>query len=279
MQASDTSPKSRVIVGYRFSEVQCFAEPLGNGVSLEMTLIPAGEFLMGSPENELERRDREGPQHPVRVPQFFLGTYPVTQAQWRAVTAFPKVEIDLESYPSRFKGDNRPVEQVSWLHAVEFCRRLSRHTGRDYRLPSEAEWEYACRAGTQTPFHFGETLTTALANYNGKYTYGEGVEGKYRKETTEVGSFPANGFGLYDMHGNVWEWCEDDWHENYNEAPRDGSAWVEKDNRTETRKVLRGGSWFNLPRYCRSAYRDGGAPGDVGSLIGFRVACGVARTL
>ena len=153
-----------------------------------------------------------------------MGKYPVTQAQWRFVAAqLPQVNRELEIDPSRFKGDNLPVETISWLDAEEFCQRLSHHTGRLYRLPSEAEWEYACRAGTTTPFHFGETISPEFANYNGEYTYGNGEKGVYRKQTTPVGSFQvANPFGLYDIHGNVWEWCADDWHKNYQGAPSDG---------------------------------------------------------
>ncbi len=166
----------------------------------------------------------------------------------------PKIQRDLNGDPSEFKGDNRPVERVSWNDAVEFCQRLSQQTGQDYRLPSEAEWEYACRAGTKTPFHFGETLDSSLANYNATETYGEGVKGEYRKQTTNVGVFPANAFGLYDMHGNVWEWCADCWHENYKDAPTDGSVWL-ADNLSD-RRIVRGGSWCYLPRYCRSAYRN-----------------------
>jgi formylglycine-generating enzyme required for sulfatase activity len=166
---------------------------------------------------------------------------------------------------------------VSWDDAIEFCARLSKATGREYRLPSEAEWEYACRAGTTTPFHFGETITTDLANYNGNYTYGSGSKGQYRKQTTDVGSFPANAFGLHDMHGNVWEWCQDNWHENYNGAPTDGSAWVDE-NANQNIMILRGGSWFNYPWFCRSAFRlDYGADGR-NSIFGFRVVCAAART-
>ncbi len=138
-------------------------------------------------------------------------------------------EKGLAPDPSRFKGDNRPVDQVSWADAQEFCKRLSVKTGKDYCLPSEAEWEYACRAGTTTPFHFGETITTELANYDGNSTYNNGPKGEYREETTDVGLFPANDWGLYDMHGSLWEWCEDDYHSDYNGAPDDGSAWVESD--------------------------------------------------
>ncbi|MBP0004121.1 MAG: formylglycine-generating enzyme family protein [Cyanobacteria bacterium SBC] len=275
VQTQDTSLKHRVITGYRRGQAQYFVEDLGNGIKLEMMLIPGGEFLMGSPKDEVDRFDRENSQHLVQVPQFFLGKYPVTQAQWRAIAS------EIKSDPSRFKGENRPVEQVSWLNAVEFCRRLADKTGRPYRLPSEAEWEYACRAGTKTPFHFGKTITTKLVNYNGNYTYGHGVKGEYREETTPVGNFPANAFGLYDMHGNVWEWCEDDWHENYQDenAPTDGSAWIENNNRIKTRKVLRGGSWGDEPGGCRSACRGRVDPGFTNVSIGFRVACGVARTL
>ena len=157
-----------VTINKRQGQNQYYEEPIALGVRpLEMMRIPAGAFLMGSPEDELQRLDREGPQHEVRVPQFFMAKYPVTQAQWRAVAAMPQVDRELEADPSRFKVADRPVDQVSWEEAVEFCVRLSAHTGRPYRLPSEAEWEYACRAGTTTPFHFGETITTELANYRG----------------------------------------------------------------------------------------------------------------
>ncbi|MFM6342595.1 MAG: formylglycine-generating enzyme family protein, partial [Dolichospermum sp.] len=202
------------------------------------------------------------------------GKYPITQAQWQAVAALPQVNQELKPNPSRFKGANRPVEQVSWHDAVEFCARLSNYTKRPYRLPSEAEWEYACRAGTTTPFHFGETMTTDLANYNGNYTYGDGSKGVYREETTEVGSFKiANEFGLYDMHGNVWEWCQDDWHNNYEGAPTDGSAWIS--NNTKSDKLLRGGCWYGNPANCRSASRNYVDAGFDRYNSGFRVVCGV----
>ena len=256
-----------------------FIQDLANDTQLEMMLIPGGTFVMGSPPEELERMDKESPQHSVTVQPFFMGKYQVTQAQWRFVAQLPQVNKELDPDPSNFKGDNRPVEQVSWEDAVEFCLRLSQYTGRTYRLPSEAEWEYACRAGTKTPFHFGETITTDLANYNGKFTYGDGVEGINRGETTEVGSFGvANNFGLYDMHGNVWEWCQDDWHRNYEGAPIDRSAWLnnEEDNND---KLLRGGSWFDIPGYCRSASRNNVNLVNVNNGIGFRVVCsGAART-
>jgi formylglycine-generating enzyme required for sulfatase activity len=254
-------------------------EKLGDNLTLEMVSIPGDTFIMGSLPEELEHQENESPQHSVTVQPFFMGKYQVTQAQWRFVAQLPQVNRDLEQDPSRFKGDNRPVEQVSWEDAVEFCDRLSQYTGRTYRLPSEAEWEYACRAGTTTPFHFGETITTDLANYDGNSTYGNGVKGVYRKETTEVGSFGvANNFGLYDMHGNVWEWCQDNWHSNYEGAPTDGNAWLDNEESSD-RKLLRGGSWLNNARHCRSAFRDRLSRDIRFYFYGFRVVCsGAART-
>ena len=176
----------------------------------------------------------------------------------------------LDPNPAFFEGANRPVENVNWVEAMEFCRRLSQRTKLDYTLPSEAQWEYACRAGSTTPFAFGETLTPDLANYDGNYTYGSGPKGQYRQQTTEVGSFAANGWGLQDMHGNVWEWCLDPWHDSYRGAPADGSAWTAGGGKTW---LLRGGSWLNLPRGCRSASRLNIHPGNRYSHLGFRVCC------
>ena len=253
-----------------------FTENLGNYALLEMVAIPGGQFLMGSPENEPERSNDESPQHTVTIQPFYMGKFPVTQAQWKAVAALPKVKIDLNPDPSYFKGANRPVENVSWDDAIEFCARLSNKTGKPYRLPSEAEWEYAARAGTTTPFHFGETITTDLANYDGNYTYGSGPKGEYREQTTEVGKFPPNAFGLYDMHGSIWEWCQDAWHDSYEGAPADGTAWMsENDNNS---RLLRGGSWYYDPWDCRSAnrYRNARVNGDVN--VGFRVVVARLRT-
>lgn len=253
------------------------AENLGNGVTLEMVAIPGGTFLMGSPTDEPERKDSESPQHSVSIKPFFMGKFPITQAQWQAVAGFPKVKIDLNPEPSYFKGANRPVETIFWYRAEEFCARLSQKTGRTYRLPSEAEWEYACRAGTTTPFHFGETITTDLANYNGNNTYGSGAKGIYRKQTSDVGTFPANAFGLYDMHGNVWEWCADHWHENYINAPNDKTIWLSSNE--ASKRVLRGGSCDGNPRLCRSASRNNNDAGfSSHSGIGFRVVCAAAWT-
>jgi formylglycine-generating enzyme required for sulfatase activity len=275
---------------------------LPGNIDLEMVSIPEGQFWMGSPEGE--GYDWEKPQHLVKIAPFFIGKTPITQQQWRAVASLPKEQIELNPKPSHFKGDtiitegmsalaavnasfesdNLPVERVSWQDAIEFCARLSRYTGMNYRLPSEAEWEYACRAiqnpeelvkgvgdiPVYPPFHFGETITSELANYDGSFTYKEEPEGQYRAETTPVRSFLPNAFGLYDMHGNVWEWCLDPWHKNYEGAPSDGGVWdgnnnnyhyhnildninvLIKDGRTH---VLRGGYWDDHPRDCRSASR------------------------
>jgi formylglycine-generating enzyme required for sulfatase activity len=226
---------------------------------------------MGSPETEEGRNHFEGPQHRVEVPEFLMGKYPVTQAQYQAI---------MGENPSRFSGTNNPVEKVSWHQAKAFCKRLSEKTGREYRLPSEAEWEYVCRAGTTTPFHFGETITTDLANYDGNYIYGKGKKGKYRRKTTPVGSFPPNAFGLYDLHGNVREWCEDVWHENYEGAPNDGSAWLTRGNHNN--RVRRGGSWYSYPRLCRCASRGRDLPFIVNAydgVLGFRVVSSAVRTL
>jgi formylglycine-generating enzyme required for sulfatase activity len=239
--------------------------------SPEMVVIPESTFLMGSPEDEPERDGDEGPLHEVTVSPFFMSKYPITQSQWRFVAQLPQINRALDPEPSSFKGDVRPVEQVSWHDAVEFCDRLSAYTKRTYRLPTEAEWEYACRAGTTTPFHTGETITTELANYDGTFTYGQPAKGVYRNETTDVESFPPNAFGLFDMHGNVWEWCLDHWHENYDNAPTDGSAWLTDDENAA--HVIRGGSWMYFARCCRSASRGRDDPDFRGRNLGFRVVC------
>jgi formylglycine-generating enzyme required for sulfatase activity len=251
-----------------------YKEELAEGVVITMVQIPEGEYLMGSPPNEDGRNDDEGPQHRVRLPRFFMGQTPVTQAQWKVVAGWTKQERELPPDPSSFKGPNRPVEQVNWTEAIEFCKRLSQRSGKKYTLPSEAQWEYACRAGMTTPFHFGETLTSELANYDATYTYANGPKGEYRQQTTPVGIFPANAWGLQDMHGNVWEWCLDHWHASYVGAPEDGSAWLEEKATKDKERLLRGGSWFGRPQVCRSAFRDGSPPGgrDVYG-GGFRVCC------
>ncbi len=252
-------------------QAKFFKEDLGNGVILEMVSIPAGEFEMGSPSGEKERDRDESPQHKVSVPAFFMGKFAVTQAQYQEV---------IGSNPSHFQGDNRPVEQVSWNDAMKFCQKLSEKTGRNYRLPSEAEWEYACRAGTTTPFHFGATLTSNLANYRGTSTYQSEPKGEYREQTTPVGSFSPNAFGLYDMHGNVWEWCENYWHKSYNGALEAGTAWLSSRLLSiSNRQVIRGGSWYSNPWGCRSANRARYTRDGRSYRLGLRVVCSSALGL
>jgi len=250
----------RVISNTR-QQAKYLVEDLGNGVTLEMVYIPAGAFLMGFPNNEVSREDREGPQHRVTLPTFWMSKFQITQAQWQAM---------MGTNPSYFKGSLQlPVENVSWEEANAFCLKLSLKTGKTYRLPSEAEWEYACRAGTTTPFYFGETITPELVNYNGNYNYVAGPKGVYREKTTPVGSFPPNDFGLFDMHGNVWEWCADVWHDNYHGAPTDGSVW--ETGGDHSYRLLRGGSWHDNAVWCRAAYRSGSTPDCRGNSVGLRV--------
>jgi formylglycine-generating enzyme required for sulfatase activity len=274
------------------STAQCYTEPLddlGDALPLQMVLVPGGKFLMGSPDGEPERFDNEGPQHEVTIPQFFMGRYPITQAQWKAVAALPQVDRRLKEDPSSFKGNknnpasfkgnkNNPVENVSWYDVVEFCARLEKYTKHPYRLPSEAEWEYACRAGTKTPFYFGRMITTDIANYNGNYNYKDSPKGEYRRETTSVNHFGiANAFGLSDMHGNVWEWCADHYHEDYNGASTDGKPRLREDKKEELH-VLRGGSWIRYPGHCRSACRKWATPDYKGYDAGMRVCCSSPRS-
>ncbi len=267
---------SKVTLNRSRNQAQYFIEDLGNGVTLEMVSIPGGSFIMGALLEEKGSNNRQRPQHKVKIKPFFMGKFQVTQAQWRAVASLPKVNRDLDLNPSHFKGNRLPVERVSWYDVVEFCARLSKLTRREYRLPSEAEWEYACRAGTTTPFYCGETITTDLANYNGNYTYASEPKGEKREKTTAVGSFPPNAFGLYDMHGNVWEWCDDTWHTDYRNAPKDGSSWIKKGDNNFY--LIRGGSWDAIPSFCRSAVRFDLACGSRDVNVGFRVVCVAPRT-
>jgi formylglycine-generating enzyme required for sulfatase activity len=257
----------KVVVNKSPGQAKRFIEDLGNGIKLEMVAIPGGEFMMGAPATEESSRDNERPQHRVKVPSFYMGRYTVTQAQYEAL---------MGENPSVSKGKDLPVENVSWTEAQDFCRRLTKRSKGQYSLPSEAQWEYACRAGTTTPFYFGGTIGTDVANYNGNYTYGDGIKGKYLCKTTPVGSFDvANDFGLSDMHGNLWEWCEDTWHNDYSNAPTDGTAWAE---RNLSDHVLRGGSWLNYPINCRSANRIRDVTVYQLFNFGFRVVYAPART-
>ena len=230
-----------------------FTEDLGNGIKLEMVLIPGGEFMMGSPKGEGENDER--PQHDVSIQSFYMGKYPITQEQYQKI---------MGGNPPEFKISKNPVERVSWDDAIDFCNALSRIIGRRYFLPSEAEWEYACRAGTNTPYYFGETITNRQANFGGNVG-----------QTTSVGQYQPNAFGLYDMHGNVWEWCQDNLHENYQGAPNDGIAWISGKSDI---KVRRGGSWSLNPSGCRSAYRLNPTRDSRNDRFGFRVVCVAPRT-
>ena len=267
--AKPKQKKIEIIRLDRHRQGRKLVEQIAENINLEMVYVPSGSFTMGSSLEEASSLSRERPQHLVDVPAFFMGKYPITQAQYESV---------MGSNPSRFKdkpdSPSRPVEQVSWEDAQEFCKKLSELTGREYRLPSEAQWEYACRAGTTTPFHFGETISTKVANYNGEYVYGMDEKGENRKQITPVDYFGvANEFGLCDMHGNVWEWCEDDWHGKYEGAPMDGSAWIDSKSKesNKTSHSLRGGSWLYDPVDCRSAFRTFSDLDSRYNDLGFRV--------
>jgi uncharacterized protein (TIGR02996 family) len=228
---------------------------LPGGVPMTFSFIPPGAFLMGS--NHPDGRAQEKPVHRVEVPHgFFMGVCPVTQAQWKGV---------IGTKPSRFKGPKRPVEQVSCDDCQEFCAKLSDLVGRRVELPMEVEWEFACRAGTTTEYHFGDTISTNLANYLGNISWNGSPKGEIREQTTNVGSFPANPWGLYDVHGNVREWCAS----AYYHYPRKGNDGME--NSTGTSRVLRGGFWHAGPDFCRSARRYSHVRMNRNAYDGFRV--------
>lgn len=259
-----------------------------DGEGPEMVVIPAGRFLMGSPADEPERASDEGPQHEVTIDRpFGLGRFAVTRGEfaafvsatghdmnpgWRWFNGKKSIADDSISWrdPGFAQDDRHPVVGVSWRDAQGYCRWLSEQTGQAYRLPSEAEWEYACRAGTVTPFCWGSEITPDQANYNGTFVYaGGGAEGVYRKKTEPVDAFEPNHWGLHQMHGNVWEWCQDAWNDTYAGAPSDGSAWRMGD---ETQAILRGGFWYLLPFYLRSANRAGAPREDRVNSVSFRLA-------
>ncbi len=264
---------------------EAWAEHLGkprevtNSIGMKLVLIPPGEFMMGSPEDEDGRSDVEGPQHRVRITKpFYLAVYPVTQEEYERMMGTNPSYFSRggggSDWVSRHDTSRFPVETVRWNDAVDFCLRLSalpaeRSAGREYRLPTEAEWEYACRAGTTTPFHFGSALNGRQANHNGNYPYGTREKGPYLRRTTRVGSYSANGFGLYDMHGNVWEWCSD-WYDGkyYADSPVDDPQGPA----SGSDRVSRGGSWQFGARSCRSAYRRRLRPDSQILFLGFRLA-------
>lgn len=239
---------------------QVLSISLGPGLTLEMAAIPGGIYQMGSAGPGSFEDER--PLHLASIRPFYLGCTTVTQEQWLAVMGrLPAV---------RFKGSRRPIEQISWADARKFCQRLGNKSGVPIRLPSEAEWEYACRANTATPFSFGETLTTDVANFVGEgYRFAEEPPGIYRHGTSEVGSFPPNAFGLFEMHGNVWEWCADAWHDDYTGGPSTSSPWGGKEAEF---RVARGGSWHEPPQHCRSATRLRVNAIEKDEFTGFRVA-------
>ncbi|MGE3267775.1 MAG: formylglycine-generating enzyme family protein [Chloroflexota bacterium] len=242
---------------------QYFPEDLGS-LDLDMVAIPGGAFVMGSPADEAGRSPAEGPQHEVTVPDFSISRYQVTQAQYAAL---------IGHNPAQIQAENSPVECVNWFEARAFCQRLSDLTGRHYRLPSEAEWEYACRAGSTSTFAFGPTITDQLANTYAEVPYAAAAPGRHREGPTTVGMYPANAFGLHDMHGNLFEWCEDLFHADFQGAPDDATPWRDGPGLWPESYVLRGASWVNPPVLCRSAFRFGMAPIYKSIVVGFRVVC------
>jgi len=261
-------------------QTQGFIENFSEDVHLYMVFIPGDKFYMSLTEANSESGSYESSKQLVKIKPFLMGKYPVTQDQWQHVAAhLPQITRPLKQSPSEFQDPNRPVESISWEDAVEFCHRLTEKTGHLYRLPSEAEWEYACRAESDTPFHFGLTITTNLANYDGNYLYQKEHKGLFRRETTIVGSFPAaNDFGLYDMHGNVWEWCADRWHNNYSSVPMNERIWNDNVS-VEVERVLRGGCWQNAPKRCCCNYRDKNLQSKRSNCVGFRVVLSLNEIL
>lgn len=248
-----------------------YTESLGNDVTIDMTYIPAGSFMMGLTEEQNDSyvddsKKAQTPQHLVTLSAFHMGKYPITQKQYQHI---------MGENPSYFKGNNRPVETVPWHRAKDFCQKLSIKTGKVYTLPSESQWEYACRAGSTTLFYCGDNITTEIANYNGN-SHGEGIIKRInRKETTDVNLFNPNAFGLYDMHGNVIQWCEDTWHSNYKGAPTNGESWIEDLPAWRFGDyyyhVLRGGSWSTGYMGCHSSSRCTGS--NIPHIVGLRVVC------
>jgi formylglycine-generating enzyme required for sulfatase activity len=254
----------------------------------EMVVVPAGEFMMGSPNSEPERGSNEGPQHNVTIPNpFAVGLFAVTVGEYMAGVTdggckLPEWLEEGSNYNVKtgsddhykklgdaLTGDRHPIVGVSWNDAAAYAAWLSGKTGKTYRLLSEAEWEYVCRAGTDTPFWWGASISTSQANYNGNSTYAGSPKGEYRAKPVPVKSFRPNSWGLYQVHGNVWEWCEDCWNESYEGAPSDGSPWTTGDRAS---RVLRGGSWDNYPQNLRAAARDRFSTAFRFNSAGFRVA-------
>ena len=256
-----------------------------NSIGMKLAPIPAGKFVMGSPADEKERDDNE-PQHEVAITKpFYMGVYEVTQREYEKLMGKARNEWNHGAHFDAGNGGSldHPMENVRWYQAVEFCKRLSelaeeKRAGRRYRLPTEAEWEYACRAGTTTVFNFGNSLSSEQANFKGTAPYGSASEGPYLRKTAKVGSYKPNAFGLYDMHGNVWEWCADWYDKDYyrnspKKDPKGPAAGVLSTGYNDFYRVVRGGCWLDEGRACRSAYRFRAMPHDNYRLIGFRVVC------
>jgi formylglycine-generating enzyme required for sulfatase activity len=253
-----------------------------NSIDMKLALIPAGKFLMGSPRSETERRSEEVQHEVVITKPFYLGVYEVTQREWLTVMG-TKQRAVFDS--ARGGSPDHPMEDVLWPDAAGFCTKLSdqpeeKRAGRKYRLPTEAEWEYACRAGTTTAFHLGSKLSSQQANFNGSFPYGAVEKGPYVRKTAKVGSYKPSAFGLYDMHGNVAEWCSDWYDEDYYarspaKDPLGPPMGVMSDDYGDFYKVVRGGSWLDDAAACRSASRLRAMRTNRYRLIGFRVACEV----
>jgi formylglycine-generating enzyme required for sulfatase activity len=270
------------------AEVAKAEEPksVTNSIGMKLVSIPAGTYKMGSPRGEAERDDKELLHDVTITAPFYMGVYEVKQSEYvNVMQGLPRVKNE-----SVFKGDDNPVENVEWRLANTFCERMSalaaeKSARRAYRLPTEAEWEYACRGGKSTAFHFGDSLSSKRANFNGNYPYGDVEKGQYLRKTAKVGSYPPNSFGLYDMHGNVAEWCADWYDPNYyqdspEEDPLGPPFGVVDTGFTNFDKnnffvVVRGGSWVDDGRACRAAYRYRAMPNTQYRLIGFRVVCEV----
>ncbi|MCI0377122.1 MAG: formylglycine-generating enzyme family protein [Gemmataceae bacterium] len=267
-----------------YSRAQDDVKSFTNSIGMKLVRIPAGKFVMGSPATETERDSNETQHDVVITRPFYMGVFEVTQGEYEKVAG---------ANPAFFSAKNgggpaHPIEQVNWTKAVEFCTRLSaleaeKKAGRVYRLPTEAEWEYACRAGTTTVFQIGDALSSKMANFNGQHPYGKAEAGPYVKKTAKVGTYPANAWGLHDMHGNVWEWCSD-WYDPdyYKTSPKEDpkgppKGVVRTDFKEDFFHVVRGGSWLDEARACRSAYRFRFMPSDPYRIVGFRVVCEIAR--
>ena len=279
---SPPSPEPKAASPTYYTLIRADGSPIPRSAEPEMIAIPDGRYLRGSPATEFGRYNSEGPQMEVNIPAFEIGVAPVTVGQWKQYVAENSIKefwgsttITVHS-PEKWAAqtDEHPVVRVSWNDAQAYVawlnERAESKTGR-FRLPSEVEWEYTARAGTKTPFNFGNTINTDQANFDGSNNHYRGTNsGDYRQCTTPVKTFKPNDFGLYDVHGNVWEWCEDVWHDNYEDAPADGSVWSRGGN--QDKRVLRGGSWGSFARDVRAASRDSGTPDNRSYHAGFRLA-------